>query len=95
MKEVLNDENITAGSTAALGVACVDGIGQVFGDQPQGPRCTSRAASSAGSPPARSTRTSRSAPTIDWFDFPAIGGTESKVVTIGGDVIAAFNTSRA
>jgi alpha-glucoside transport system substrate-binding protein len=62
MKEIVNDDNLPGGIDGALGVGFVDGIGQVFGTNPR-PRCTSRAASSVGSPPARSTRTSRSAPT--------------------------------
>ena len=85
------NDNVVGGINGALGRA-FDGrrSRQVFEPDPDGATCTTRAASSAASRPARRTRPSRSARPSTGSDFPTFGGSGDTTATIGGDVIAAL-----
>jgi alpha-glucoside transport system substrate-binding protein len=87
MKTAIKDEYVAGGITAALGRPWLDGIGQVFSANPQA--VIFYEGGFVGGLAMGQTNTAlKVGETIDWFDFPAVGG--GKTVTIGGDVIAAF-----
>jgi alpha-glucoside transport system substrate-binding protein len=87
MKSAIKDEYVAGGITAALGRPWLDGIGQVFSANPQA--VIYYEGGFVGGLAMGQTNTAlKVGETIDWFDFPAVGG--GKTVTIGGDVIAAF-----
>lgn len=89
MKQALKDDYVAGGITAALGRNFTDGIGQAFSTNPQAVMYYE--GGFVGGIATGQTNTSlKAGTTIDWFDFPSIGG--NKGVTIGGDVIAAFTT---
>ena len=89
MTEVLNDKYVAGGITAANGRAWVDGIAQVFGDAAvanmyyEGGFVGGIATGQVNTALVPGT-------TIDWTDFPSLGGPDANPVTIGGDVIAAL-----
>lgn len=87
MTEVLTDQYVAGGITAALGRGFVDGIGQVFSATP-----TADIYYEGGFVGGIATGQVNTdlvvGQTIDWFAFPSINGGDG--VTIGGDVIAAF-----
>lgn len=88
MKQALKDEYVAGGITAALGRNFTDGIGQAFSANPQAVMYY-EGGFVGGIATGQTNTALKVGETIDWFDFPAIGG---KGVTIGGDVIAAFTT---
>ncbi|HXG40131.1 MAG TPA: extracellular solute-binding protein, partial [Candidatus Limnocylindrales bacterium] len=90
MTEVLNDEYVAGGITAALGRGFVDGIGQVFSANPQAV-IYYEGGFVGGIAIGQVNTALKPGETIDFFDFPTIGG--GNAVTIGGDVIAAFTTN--
>ena len=89
MKEVLNDDNVAGGITAANGRAWVDGIAQVFGDKPVADMYY-EGGFVGGIATGQVNKALVPGTTIDWTDFPSIGGPDTNPVTIGGDVIAAL-----
>jgi alpha-glucoside transport system substrate-binding protein len=89
MKQVLTDQYVAGGITAALGRTFPDGIGQTFSANPQA--VIYYEGGFVGGLAMGQTNTAlKPGDTIDWFDFPSING--NKDVTIGGDVISAFTT---
>jgi alpha-glucoside transport system substrate-binding protein len=62
MRQIVKDENLPGGINGALGVGFVDGIGQVFSSNLKA-EMYFEGGFVGGTPPARSTRSSRSAPT--------------------------------
>jgi len=88
MKKALKDDYVAGGITAALGRNFTDGIGQAFSASPQAVMYY-EGGFVGGIATGQTNTALKVGETIDWFDFPAIGG---KGVTIGGDVIAAFTT---
>jgi alpha-glucoside transport system substrate-binding protein len=89
LTEVLNDKYVAGGITAANGRAWVDGIAQVFG--------TTAVADMyyeggfvGGIATGQVNTALKPGETIDWTDFPSLGGPDANPVTIGGDVIAAL-----
>lgn len=89
MKQVLNDQYVAGGITAALGRNFTDGIGQAFSANPQA--VLYYEGGFVGGIATGQTNTAlKVGESIDWFDFPSINNNKS--VTIGGDVIAAFTT---
>ena len=93
MKEVLNDNYVAGGVTAALGRSFTDGIGQVFSTSPQA--ATYYEGGFVGGIAIGQTNTALvPGTTIDWYPFPKIGTAD--LATFGGDVIGAFtNTPQA
>jgi alpha-glucoside transport system substrate-binding protein len=89
MKEVLNDTNVAGGITAANGRAWVDGIAQVFGDKPVADMYY-EGGFVGGIATGQVNKALVPGTTIDWTDFPSLGGPDTNPVTIGGDVIAAL-----
>ena len=89
MKEVLNDDNVAGGITAANGRAWVDGIAQVFGEKPVADMYY-EGGFVGGIATGQVNKALVPGTTIDWTDFPSIGGPDTNPVTIGGDVIAAL-----
>jgi alpha-glucoside transport system substrate-binding protein len=89
MKEVLNDANVAGGITAANGRAWVDGIAQVFGDKPVADMYY-EGGFVGGIATGQVNKALVPGTTIDWTDFPSLGGPDTNPVTIGGDVIAAL-----
>jgi alpha-glucoside transport system substrate-binding protein len=89
MKEALNDDYVAGGITAANGRAWTDGIAQVFGETAvadmyyEGGFVGGIATGQVNTALVPGT-------TIDWTDFPSLGGPDANPVTIGGDVIAAL-----
>jgi len=90
MTSVLNDDNVAGGIAGALGTGFVDGIGQVFSDNPQAVMYY-EGGFVGGIATGQVNTALEPGETIDWFDFPAIN--DGDAVTIGGDVIAAFTTN--
>jgi ABC-type glycerol-3-phosphate transport system substrate-binding protein len=88
MTEILNDDNVAGGIDGALATAFVDGIGLVFSTDP-----TAEMYYEGGFVGGIATGDVNDAlvpgETIDFFDFPEIDGSGSKI-TVGGDVMAAF-----
>ena len=89
MKEVLNDDYVAGGITAANGRAWVDGIAQVFGDNPVADMYY-EGGFVGGIATGQVNKALEPGKTIDWTDFPSLGGPDANPVTIGGDVIAAL-----
>ena len=89
MKEVLNDDYVAGGITAANGRAWVDGIAQVFGDNPVADMYY-EGGFVGGIATGQVNTALEPGKTIDWTDFPSLGGPDANPVTIGGDVIAAL-----
>ena len=89
MKEVLNDNYVAGGITAANGRAWVDGIAQVFGDKPVADMYY-EGGFVGGIATGQVNTALEPGETIDWTDFPSLGGPDANPVTIGGDVIAAL-----
>jgi alpha-glucoside transport system substrate-binding protein len=89
MKEVLNDDYVAGGITAANGRAWVDGIAQVFGENPTAAMYY-EGGFVGGIATGQVNKALVPGETIDWTDFPSIGGPDTNPVTIGGDVIAAL-----
>jgi len=89
MKEALNDDNVAGGITAANGRAWVDGIAQVFGDKPVADMYY-EGGFVGGIATGQVNKALVPGETIDWTDFPSLGGPDTNPVTIGGDVIAAL-----
>ena len=88
MNVILSDENIAGGGiNGALGRGFVDGIGQVFGPDPQAAMYY-EGGFVGGIATGQVNTDLQPGETIDWFPFPTINGNDA--VTIGGDVIAAF-----
>lgn len=87
MKQALSDQYVAGGITAALGRNFTDGIGQAFSASPQAVMYY-EGGFVGGIATGQTNKDLKVGETIDWFDFPSIGG--GKGVTIGGDVIAAF-----
>ena len=94
MKEIVNDENIPGGIDGALGVGFVDGIGQVFGTNPKA-EMYFEGGFVGGIATGQVNKDLKIGTDIDFFDFPAIGGSPEGQVVIGGDMAAAFNTEPA
>jgi alpha-glucoside transport system substrate-binding protein len=88
MKQALKDDYVAGGVTAALGRSFTDGIGQAFSASPQAVMYY-EGGFVGGIATGQTNTALKVGETIDWFDFPSIGG---KGVTIGGDVIAPFTT---
>jgi len=89
MKSAIKEDFVAGGITAALGRSFTDGIGQAFSANPQA--VIYYEGGFVGGIATGQTNTAlKIGESIDWFDFPAVGG--GKTVTIGGDVIAAFTT---
>ncbi|MGH2472297.1 MAG: ABC transporter substrate-binding protein [Candidatus Limnocylindria bacterium] len=87
MKSAIKEDFVVGGITAALGRSFTDGIGQAFAAN--APAVLYYEGGFVGGIATGQTNTAlKVGETIDWFDFPAVGG--GKTVTIGGDVIAAF-----
>jgi len=89
MKEALNDNYVAGGITAANGRAWVDGIAQVFGDKPVADMYY-EGGFVGGIATGQVNKALVPGTTIDWTDFPSLGGPDTNPVTIGGDVIAAL-----
>lgn len=89
MKQALSDQYVAGGITAALGRNFTDGIGQAFSASPQAVMYY-EGGFVGGIATGQTNKDLKVGETIDWFDFPSIGG--AKGVTIGGDVIAAFTS---
>jgi alpha-glucoside transport system substrate-binding protein len=89
MKEALNDQYVAGGITAANGRAWVDGIAQVFGDKPVAD-IYYEGGFVGGIATGQVNKALVPGTTIDWTDFPSLGGPDTNPVTIGGDVIAAL-----
>jgi ABC-type glycerol-3-phosphate transport system substrate-binding protein len=89
MTGILTDDNVVGGINGALGVGFVDGIGQVFKEAPDAAMYY-EGGFVYGIATGDVNKNLKLGETIDWFDFPS--NTQSKDVTIGGDVIAAFTT---
>jgi alpha-glucoside transport system substrate-binding protein len=92
MKEVLNDDFVAGGITAANGRAWVDGIGQVFGENADAD-IYYEGGFVGGIAIGQVNTALEPGKTIDWTDFPSLGGPDTAPVTIGGDVIAALTTN--
>jgi alpha-glucoside transport system substrate-binding protein len=90
MAEILSEDNVVGGINGALGVGFVDGIGQVFKAQPDAAMYY-EGGFVYGIATGDVNKDLVLGETIDWFDFPS--NNQSKDVTIGGDVIAAFTTN--
>src|SRR3954452_5306346 len=88
MKDILNDDFVAGGITAANGRSWVDGIAQVFGDKAKADMYY-EGGFVGGIATGQVNKALEPGKTIDWTDFPSFGGTE-KPVTIGADVIAAL-----
>jgi alpha-glucoside transport system substrate-binding protein len=89
MKEALNDNYVAGGITAANGRAWVDGIAQVFGEKPVADMYY-EGGFVGGIATGQVNKALVPGTTIDWTDFPSLGGPDTNPVTIGGDVIAAL-----
>ena len=89
MKEALNDNYVAGGITAANGRAWVDGIAQVFGDKAVADMYY-EGGFVGGIATGQVNKALEPGKTIDWTDFPSLGGPDANPVTIGGDVIAAL-----
>jgi alpha-glucoside transport system substrate-binding protein len=90
LQAVLKDEYVVGGINGALGTGFVDGIGQVFSDNPQAVMYYE--GGFVGGIATGQVNTELQVPDqINWFDFPSINGGDA--VTIGGDVIAALTTN--
>ena len=89
MKEALNDDYVAGGITAANGRAWVDGIAQVFGEAPVAD-IYYEGGFVGGIATGQVNKALVPGTTIDWTDFPSLGGPDTNPVTIGGDVIAAL-----
>jgi alpha-glucoside transport system substrate-binding protein len=89
MKEALNDNTVAGGITAANGRAWVDGIAQVFGEKPVADMYY-EGGFVGGIATGQVNKALEPGKTIDWTDFPSLGGPDANPVTIGGDVIAAL-----
>ncbi len=89
MKEVLNDQYVAGGITAANGRAWTDGIAQVFGENPTAD-IYYEGGFVGGIATGQVNKALVPGETIDWTDFPSLGGPDANPVTIGGDVIAAL-----
>ena len=89
MKEALNDNTVAGGITAANGRAWVDGIAQVFGENPVADMYY-EGGFVGGIATGQVNKALVPGTTIDWTDFPSLGGPDTNPVTIGGDVIAAL-----
>lgn len=87
MKQALDDKYVAGGIKAALGRSFTDGIGQAFSANAQAVMYY-EGGFVGGIATGQTNTALKVGDTIDWFDFPSIGG--GKGVTIGGDVIAAF-----
>lgn len=90
MTEVLTEQNVAGGINAALGRGFVDGIGQVFSANPEAVMYY-EGGFVGGIATGQVNTALKPGETIDFFDFPSIGGGDG--VTIGGDVIAALTTN--
>jgi alpha-glucoside transport system substrate-binding protein len=90
MTSVLTDENVVGGISGALGTGFVDGIGQVFSENPQAVMYY-EGGFVGGIATGQVNKELQIPDDINWFDFPAINGGDA--VTIGGDVIAALTTN--
>jgi ABC-type glycerol-3-phosphate transport system substrate-binding protein len=90
MAEILSEDNVVGGINGALGVGFVDGIGQVFKAEPDAAMYY-EGGFVYGIAIGDVNKELKLGETIDWFDFPS--NNQSKDVTIGGDVIAAFTTN--
>jgi alpha-glucoside transport system substrate-binding protein len=89
LTEVLNDKYVAGGITAANGRAWVDGIAQVFGTNAVADMYY-EGGFVGGIATGQVNTALKPGETIDWTDFPSLGGPDAKPVTIGGDVIAAL-----
>ncbi len=89
LTEVLNDKYVAGGITAANGRAWVDGIAQVFGENAVADMYY-EGGFVGGIATGQVNTALKPGETIDWTDFPSLGGPDAKPVTIGGDVIAAL-----
>ena len=89
IKEALNDNTVAGGITAANGRAWVDGIAQVFGEKPVADMYY-EGGFVGGIATGQVNKALVPGTTIDWTDFPSLGGPDANPVTIGGDVIAAL-----
>jgi alpha-glucoside transport system substrate-binding protein len=87
--DVLNDKYVAGGIKAANGRAWVDGIGQVFGAKSVADMYY-EGGFVGGIATGQVNKDLEPGKTIDWVDFPSLGGPDAKPVTIGGDVIAAL-----
>ena len=91
MTDLLTEENVAGGIDGALATAFTDGIGLVFSAQP-----TAELYYEGGFVGGIATGDVNtdlvSGETIDFFDFPEIDGSGSKI-TVGGDVMAALTTN--
>jgi ABC-type glycerol-3-phosphate transport system substrate-binding protein len=90
MQAVLSEDNVAGGISGALGTGFVDGIGQVFSENPQAVMYY-EGGFVGGIATGQVNENLEIGETIDWFPFPAINGNDA--VTIGGDVIAALTTN--
>jgi alpha-glucoside transport system substrate-binding protein len=87
MTEIINEENVAGGIEGALATAFVDGIGQVFSANPDA-ELYYEGGFVAGLAIGDVNPDLVPAEDIDFFNFPQSDGLK---ITIGGDVIAAFN----
>lgn len=87
MVQALNEQSVAGGINAALGRGFVDGIGQAFSANPSAIMYY-EGGFVGGIATGQVNTDLVFGDTIDWFDFPSIGGGDA--VTIGGDVISAM-----
>jgi alpha-glucoside transport system substrate-binding protein len=90
MTGLLTDDNVAGGIDGALATAFVDGIGLVFSADPTA-EMYYEGGFVGGIATGQVNEDLVPGETIDFFDFPEIDGSGSKI-TIGGDVMAALTT---
>ena len=89
MTRILNEDHLVGGVNGALGTAFVDAIEQTFGADNEA-WLFYEGGFVGGIATGQVNPDLEIGTDIDFFDFPAVAGGDSPI-TIGGDVIAAFN----
>jgi alpha-glucoside transport system substrate-binding protein len=89
MTEMLNDETVAGGIDAALGITFVDGIGQVFSENPKA-HMYMEGGFVGGITLADVNPNVKPGETIDFFPFVTIDEAQGTPLVGGGDITAAF-----
>ena len=89
MIKIVNDQYVAGGIDTALGISFVDGIARVFGKNAKA-EMYYEGGFVGGIATGQVNTALVPGQTIDWTDFPSLGGPDANPVTIGGDVIAAL-----
>lgn len=90
MTEILNEDNVEGGIDGAMATKFTDGIGLVFSENPAA-EMYYEGGFVGGIAIGDVNENLVTGETIDWFDFPEIDGSGSKL-TVGGDVMAALTS---